>query len=56
MSVFKTALKGKLQQLTADHGVTCRGIGDKGYSGEPQFLSTRNDLDPSKIKEFKNRA
>jgi hypothetical protein len=56
IAVFKTALLGKLQKLTADHGVTFKGIADKGYPGFPEFLSTRNDLDPSEILEFKNRV
>jgi hypothetical protein len=56
IKVFKTVLLQKLQQLTADHGVTFRGIGDKGYRGAPEFLSTRNDLDPPEISEFKNRV
>jgi hypothetical protein len=56
IAVFRTALLGKLQQLTAEHGVHLRGIADKGYRGEPQYLSTRNDLDPPEIAEFKNRV
>ena len=56
MAVFKTALLGKLQQMTAHDGVTLKGIGDKGYRGEPQYLSTKNSLDPAEIAEFKNRV
>lgn len=45
-----------LKQFEANHGVEVRGIGDKGYVGCKEFLSTRNDLDPEELAEFKNRA
>ena len=33
-----------------------RLIGDKGYKGEPDSISTQNDLDPREIAEFKERS
>lgn len=33
-----------------------RLIGDRGYTAEPDFISTSNDFDPREIAEFKDRA
>lgn len=57
ITVFKEmGLKEELRQFMEEYGVTVRGIGDKGYRGEPDYLSTRNDLDPAEVAEFKNRV
>lgn len=56
MTVFKMGLKEALKEFMEETGVTVRGIADKGYRGEPDYLSTRNELDPEEIAEFKNRA
>jgi hypothetical protein len=56
ISVFQSKLLKKIQSFTADNDVAFKGIGDKGYRGEAEYISTRNDLDPEEISEFKNRA
>lgn len=56
ITVFQHAFKPKLQQFVDETGAHIRGLGDKGYRGEPSFLSTRNELDPPELAEFKNRA
>jgi hypothetical protein len=33
-----------------------RAIGDRGYSGVPGHISTRNEFDTAEVKTFKNRA
>jgi hypothetical protein len=33
-----------------------RAIGDKGYIGEGDYVSTSNDLDPREVAEFKERV
>ena len=47
--VFRQALKGKLPPGK-------QAIGDKGYSGEEEFISTYNDLDPREVAAFKERV
>ena len=37
-------------------GISGLLIGDKGYRGEPEFVSTSNEFDPKEIADFKNRA
>ena len=56
ISVFQGKYKTKLQQFIDETGSHIRGIGDNGYRGEPNYLSTRNEFDPAEIAEFKNRA
>ena len=33
-----------------------RVIGDRGYTGEPDIISTQNEFDPREIAEFKERV
>lgn len=49
LEVFRQSLKNTLPA-----GV--RAIGDKGYIGEADYISTSNDLDPREIAEFKERV
>jgi len=49
LEVFRCALKQKLPPGK-------RAIGDKGYSGEQDFISTCNDLDPRELAAFKERV
>ena len=44
--------KGLKEQLPAGKKI----IGDKGYRGEREFISTQNNLDPREIAEFKERV
>ena len=46
LQVFRRSLKN---QLPAGK----RAIGDKGYIGEADYVSTCNDLDPREVAEFK---
>ena len=56
LSAFKSNFMGELEKFMEEYGVTVRGIGDKGYRGVPNYISTKNDLDPAEVAEFKNRA
>ena len=49
LTVFRQRLKG---QLPAGKRV----IANKGYSGEGEFISTYNDLDPREVAAFKERV
>ena len=49
ISVFRQRLKTKLP-------VGKKVIGDEGYRGEPDFISTKNEFDPREIAEFKERV
>ena len=49
ISVFRMELKGKLPAGK-------RIVGDDGYKGEPEYISTRNDLDPPELIVFKERV
>lgn len=33
-----------------------RIVGDRGYTGEPETISTRNELDPRELAAFKERV
>ncbi|CAB9525588.1 unknown protein [Seminavis robusta] len=52
VSVFRLKLKEKMEAELPG----CRIIGDKGYKGEPDLISLRNEFDPEEIAEFKDRA
>lgn len=57
ISVFRHGvLMEKMRQFAEARGLPMRGIGDKGYRGEPDFLSARSEHDPLEIAEFKNRV
>ncbi|CAB9506198.1 hypothetical protein SEMRO_257_G101010.1 [Seminavis robusta] len=38
------------------HSSGKKAIGDEGYRGFPNEMSTQNTLDPEEVKEFKTRA
>lgn len=52
ISTYRRKLKGVLE--TEHPGQ--RLIGDKGYRGEPDTISIRNEFDPEDLAEFKDRA
>jgi hypothetical protein len=56
ISVFQHAFNQELQNFVDETGAHIRGLGNKGYGGEPAFLSTFNELDTAELAEFKNRA
>ena len=49
LAVFRIGLKEALSPGT-------KIIGDRGYRGEPDFISTANGLDPRELAEFKERV
>jgi hypothetical protein len=49
IDIFRQALKGALPDGK-------RVVGDRGYTGEPDYISYRNPLDPREIQDFKDRA
>ena len=54
LGIFQESLMGALEDLSEVH--PRRVIGDCIYSGEPYYVSTKNDFDPLEIMRFKNRA
>ena len=52
ISVFRLKLRGEMDEQVPGR----KAIGDKGYRGEPDFISTYNDFDPPELIEFKGRA
>lgn len=52
LSTFRLKLKTEMETQIPGK----RAIGDKGYRGEPDLISTRNEFDPAEIAEFKDRA
>lgn len=48
-----TNFRAKLMEETPDGK---KYIGDDGYCGEPQYISTRNELDPREVAVFKERV
>jgi hypothetical protein len=50
------SLKEKVDAESLNLGRQIRGIADQGYLGEPDYLSTRNKLDPPELFRFKDRA
>ena len=52
LMVFRQKLMGEMERLVPGR----RCIGDKGYKGEPDFISTRNEYDPKELMEFKDRV
>ena len=51
-----STFKRKLKRVLEEGFPGMRLIGDKGYRGEPDLISTRNEFDPEEIAEFKDRA
>ncbi|CAB9512025.1 hypothetical protein SEMRO_514_G158140.1 [Seminavis robusta] len=49
LSVFRSKLKGEMPEGR-------RLIADSIYSAEPEYISTKNDLDPQPISKFKDRV
>jgi len=56
LGVFQENLREALSDLSDDKDAPRRVIGDGIYSGDPDFVSTKNDFDPYEIAQFKNRA
>jgi DDE superfamily endonuclease len=52
ISVFRLKLKGEMEDQVPGR----KAIGDKGYRGEPELISTKNEFDPAELAEFKDRA
>ena len=48
--------KSRLQTTMRDNFPGRRLIGDSGYSGVPEFISTKNSFDPKEIAQFKDRV
>jgi hypothetical protein len=49
IAVFRESLKTNLPRGK-------RVIGDDGYRGEPDYISTKNEFDPREVAEFKERV
>jgi hypothetical protein len=49
IEIFRGELKGKIPTGR-------KLIGDSGYKGEEEYISTENDLDPNEVDYFKNRV
>lgn len=49
ISIFRQKLKKKIPKDR-------RVVGDEGYRGEPDIISTQNDFDPRELAEFKERV
>jgi hypothetical protein len=49
IEVFRESLKHRIPEGK-------RVIGDKGYRGEPEIISTENEFDPRYMAEFKERV
>ena len=56
IAIYKEELLGHIQEYASSVGDSVKGIGDKGYRGVDEFISTRNPFDPKEIYEFKDRA
>lgn len=52
LSLFRLAFKQEMESKVPDRRI----IGDRGYRGEPDIISIRNEFDPPEIAEFKDRA
>jgi len=52
LAVFRQKLKQALSALPG----TKKAIGDSGYRGEPELISTRNGLDSKEVTQFKDRT
>lgn len=52
LSTFRRNLKGVMEEKLTGR----RLIGDKGYRGEAELISTKNEFDPEELAEFKDRA
>jgi DDE superfamily endonuclease len=52
LSLFRLALKEEMETKAPGRRI----IGDKGYRGETEIVSTRNEFDPPEIAEFKDRV
>ena len=56
IAIYKEELLGHIREYASSVGRSVKGIGDKGYRGVDEFISTRNPFDPKEIYEFKDRA
>lgn len=56
ISVFRHKLKQKIEEARLRSGVKHRGIADRGYRGERDFLSVPSSQDTAAVRDFKARA
>lgn len=52
ITVFRKKLKEEMEQQVPGR----KAVGDRGYRGEPELISTRNEFDPEDLAEFKDRV
>lgn len=55
ITIFRAGLKNKIEDARTS-GVDHRAIGDRGYRGEREYLSTPNSFDSKDLRYFKSRA
>ena len=51
-----STFRRKLKRVMEYEHSGLRLIGDRGYRDEPELISTKNELDPEELAEFKDRA
>jgi hypothetical protein len=56
IAIYKGDLMERNRQYATSVGRSVKGIGDKGYRGAGEFLSTRNPFDSEDVYEFKDRV
>lgn len=56
ITVFRDRLKQKMKETRERSGGKQRGIGDRGYRGERDLLSTPSSQDSEEVRDFKGRA
>lgn len=56
ITVFRDGLKQRLQESRDASGVQYRGIADRGYRGEREYLSVPTSQDTEEVRDFKGRA
>ena len=56
ITVFRARLKKKIQEARERSRVPYRVIGDRGYRGEREFISTPSSHDSEALRDFKGRA
>lgn len=56
ITIFRKHLKGKLLASRNSSGVDYMAIGDRGYRGEADLITTPNSHDTEEVRDFKGRA
>lgn len=56
IGIFRHRLKARTQQARDESGIKHRGIADKGYRGEREYLSIPTSHDSKEVRDFKARA